>query len=218
MQVAIRRTLVAADRHFELDVSFASMSKRIVLHGPSGSGKSMTLRAIAGLMTPEAGRIVVRNHVLFDAATGTNMAPQARNLGFLFQDYALFPHLNVVQNVAFGLMPGVFNARRGAGDERVRAMLSAFELDGVARSYPSQLSGGQRQRVALARALVTEPGLLLLDEPFAALDARLRVRMREELLALQQRLDLNLLMITHDPADVEALGEHVLDIRDGRII
>lgn len=218
MDIAIRRTLVAADRHFELDVVFSSTSRRIVLHGPSGSGKSMTLRAIAGLMTPDVGRIVVRERVLFDSTTGTNLEPRARSLGFLFQDYALFPHLNVMQNVAFGLIPGVFNARRGVRDERVLAMLASFELDGVAKSLPSQLSGGQRQRVALARALITEPALLLLDEPFAALDARLREHMREELLALQQRLGLNLLMITHDPADVEALGEHVLDIRDGRII
>lgn len=218
MDVAIRRKLVAAERSFDLDVAFSSDSRRIVLHGPSGSGKSMTLRAIAGLMTPDAGRIVVNDRVLFDAVAGTNLEPQARQLGFLFQDYALFPHLNVMQNVAFGLVSGVFNARRGARDERVLAMLAAFELDHVARSFPSQLSGGQRQRVALARALVTAPALLLLDEPFAALDARLRVRMREELLALQQRLGLNLLMITHDPADVEALGEHVLDIRDGRIV
>jgi molybdate transport system ATP-binding protein len=218
MEVAITRRLVAADRHFELDVAFRSDSQRLVLHGPSGSGKSMTLRAIAGLMTPDAGRIVVGERTLFDATRGVNLAPRARRLGFLFQDYALFPHLDVAQNIGFGLRQGWTNAGRRTRDERVLRLLASFELDRVARSYPAQLSGGQRQRVALARALVTEPTLLLLDEPFAALDARLRARMRGELLALQQRLALRLLLITHDPADVEALGEQVLEIRDGRIV
>ncbi len=189
----------------------------MVLYGPSGSGKSMTLRAIAGLLTPDGGRIVVNRHVLFDSAVGVNLAPQVRKVGYLFQDYALFPHLTVAQNVAFGMRSGILNPRRSSMPEAAARWIDVFELGAVAAHYPSQISGGQKQRVALARALAAAPDILLLDEPFSALDPPLRVRMRNELAALQSRLDLQMLIITHDPADVEVLGEHVLEIRDGRI-
>jgi molybdate transport system ATP-binding protein len=138
-------------------------------------------------------------------------------VGYLFQDYALFPHLTVAQNVAFGMRTGIFNPRKSTVPNAAARWLDTFELDAVAKHYPSQISGGQKQRVALARALAAEPDILLLDEPFSALDPPLRVRMRSELAALQSRLDLQMLIITHDPADVEALGEHVLEIREGRI-
>ncbi len=217
LDIAIRRRLADAEHPFELDIRFRTRSLRVVIYGPSGAGKSLTLRAIAGLMTPEQGRIAVNDHVLFDAQHGVNLPPQQRKVGYLFQDYALFPHLTVAQNVAFGIRPGILNPPRRAIPERAAHWLSVFELDAVARSYPSQISGGQKQRVALARALATEPDVLLLDEPFAALDPQLRVRMRKELAALQAKLDLQMLIITHDPEDAEALGEQVLEIRDGRI-
>jgi len=134
-----------------------------------------------------------------------------------FQNCALFPHLTVAQNVAFGLGSGWRNPSRRKLPEAARRWIDALELDGLANRYPAQISGGQQQRVALARALAPEPQLLLLDEPFAALDPPLRARMREGLMALQAELGLQLLVITHDPADVEALGEHVLEIRAGRI-
>jgi len=217
VDISFRRVLADTDRRFELDVAFRSTSRRVVLYGPSGAGKSMTLRAIAGLLTPDTGRIAVNQHVLFDSALGVNLAPQVRKVGYLFQDYALFPHLSVAQNVAFGMRTGLLNPRKSAVPEAAARWLAAFELDAVATHYPSQISGGQKQRVALARALAAEPDILLLDEPFSALDPLLRVRMRSELTALQARLNLQMLIITHDPADVEALGEHVLEIRDGRI-
>ncbi len=217
VELAFRRTIVNAERRFELDVAFASQSRRVVLYGPSGSGKSLTLRAIAGLLTPDEGRIAVNKHVLFDSAAGVNLAPQVRKVGYLFQDYALFPHLTVAQNVAFGVHAGLLNPRKGSIPESALRWLASFELETVANSYPSQISGGQKQRVALARALAAEPDILLLDEPFSALDPPLRIRMRSELASLQTRLDLQMLLITHDPADAEALGEHVLEIRDGRI-
>ena len=217
VELAIRRVIAGAERHFELDVAFQSQSRRVVLYGPSGAGKSLTLRAIAGLLTPDAGRIVVNENVLFDSPSQVNLAPQVRKVGYLFQDYALFPHLTVAQNVAFGVSRGVLNPRNGAMPETAKRWLAAFELDTLAKSYPSQISGGQKQRVALARALAAEPNILLLDEPFSALDLALRGRMRNELAALRQQLDLQMLIITHDPADAEALGEHVLEIRDGRI-
>jgi molybdate transport system ATP-binding protein len=217
VDIAFRRLVASDGRSFALDVGFRSDSRRIALFGPSGSGKSLTLRAIAGLMTPDSGHIDIHGRRLFDAARGVNLPPQRRQVGYLFQDYALFPHLTVAQNVAFGLRAGLFNPRRKAIPEPAAHWLAAFELDGIARSFPSQISGGQKQRVALARALVSEPQILLLDEPFSALDPPLRARMRAELAALQVRLDLQMLIITHDPADVDALGGHVLEIRDGRI-
>jgi molybdate transport system ATP-binding protein len=217
VDISIRKQLASADRRFELDIAFTSSSRRIVLFGPSGSGKSLTLRTIAGLMKPDAGRIVLDARCLFDSVTGVDLVPQQRNVAYLFQDYALFPHLTVAQNVAFGLRRGVLNPSKRSIPDAARHWIRSFELEPVASSYPSEISGGQKQRVALARALACDPGIVLLDEPFAALDPALRDRMREELGAWQARLNLQLLLITHDPADVAVLGEHVLEIRDGRI-
>jgi molybdate transport system ATP-binding protein len=189
-----------------------------VLYGPSGAGKSLTLRAIAGLLKPDRGHIVVNGRSLFDAARPLNLPTQYRKVGYLFQDYALFPHLTVAQNVAFGVQRGMFNPRRH-GDLPPPALrwLQAFELEPIAGNYPAQISGGQKQRVALARALAAEPDILLLDEPFSALDPALKSRMRNELTMVQAQLDLQMLVITHDPADAEALGQHVFEIHEGRV-
>jgi molybdate transport system ATP-binding protein len=213
----INKELRAAGRVFELDIGFSSTSERIVLFGPSGAGKSLTLKAIAGLMTPDSGNITLNDRILFDAAKAINVRPQQRNAAYLFQDYALFPHLTVAQNIAFGLQRGCFNLRRPASHPTVQRWLQAFGLETTAASYPAQISGGQRQRVALARALVAEPDILLLDEPFSALDLSLRERMRRELSDLQEQLHVPMLIITHDPADVEALGDAVFEVRDGLI-
>ena len=213
----LQKELRAADRVFSLDITLASDSQRIVLYGPSGSGKSLTLKAIAGLMRPDSGHIRIQGRTLFDSAQGIDVRVQERNVAYLFQDYALFPHLTVAQNIAFGLARGSINLRRPAEHPAVRQWLQAFELDAIAHSRPAQISGGQRQRVALARALVAEPDMLLLDEPFSALDLSLRQRMRSELDELQSRLQVPMLLITHDPADVEALGQTVFELRDGRL-
>ncbi|EJN09193.1 ATP-binding cassette domain-containing protein [Herbaspirillum sp. YR522] len=217
IELQISKSLHAGDRSFELDIGFVAASHRVVLYGPSGSGKSLTLKAVAGLMTPDAGHIRLNGRTLFDSGQGIDLPPQRRNVGYLFQDYALFPHLTVAQNIAFGLARGCFNLRRPGTHPAVQKWLAAFELQAIAGSYPNQISGGQRQRVALARALVSTPDILLLDEPFSALDPALRQRMRHELAELQQRLQVPMLLITHDPSDVEALGDTVFEVDHGRI-
>ena len=215
--IHIRKTLRSGKRTFDLNVQLRSDSQRVVIIGPSGSGKSLTLKAIAGLMTPDSGHIRLGETTLFDAQAGINLAPQARNVAYLFQDYALFPHLNVRQNVGFGLARGWFNPRAREQHAAVDYWLDAFDLRPMAQQFPDELSGGQRQRVALARALVSRPQALLLDEPFAALDPALRVQMRSELDALQRRLQVPMILITHDPEDAQVFGEQVLRMSEGAI-
>ncbi|MEO8408581.1 MAG: ATP-binding cassette domain-containing protein [Oxalobacteraceae bacterium] len=215
--IDIRKTLRSGKRTFHLNVQLRSHSQRIVILGPSGAGKSLTLKAIAGLIEPDSGHIRLGDSTLFDAQAGINLAPQARNVAYLFQDYALFPHLNVRQNVGFGLARGWRNPRERDRHAAVDYWLDAFHLSAVSHQFPDELSGGQRQRVALARALVSRPQALLLDEPFAALDPALRLCMRSELDALQRRLQVPMILITHDPEDARVFGEQVLELREGAI-
>ncbi|HSI50580.1 MAG TPA: ATP-binding cassette domain-containing protein [Ideonella sp.] len=215
--VAIRKRVSGGGRQFELNLAFQSDARRIVLYGPSGAGKSLTLQAIAGLLKPDSGHVRFAGQTWFDAAAGVNQAARSRKLGYLFQDYALFPHLTVRQNIGFGLQRGLLNPAARSHSPAVQHWLQAFELTEMAGQWPHQLSGGQRQRVALARALVNQPQALLLDEPFSALDPALRGRMRDELQALLDRIDLPMLMITHDPEDLARFGEHRLLIHNGVI-
>ena len=216
-KVDIHKTLRSGERVFQLQARFESSSQRVVVYGSSGAGKSQMMKAVAGLMTPDSGRIELAGRCLFDSGAGIDVSAQERKVAYLFQDYALFPHLNVRQNIGFGLQRGWRNPLARVDGEAIRYWMEAFELDHVAHQYPHQLSGGQRQRVALARALAPQPQALLLDEPFAALDPGLRERMRAELGDLQRRLEIPMLMITHDPEDVRAFGDHVLRMENGSI-
>lgn len=217
LDVAIRKRLHSQGHDFTLDVAFSAREKRVALLGPSGAGKSLTMRAIAGLLRPDVGTISINGRCVFDAARDIDLPPQARRVAYLFQDYALFPHLDVAQNIAFGLRRGPFNPRKRTQHPQVQRWLQAFELQAQAALYPAQLSGGQKQRVALARALAREPDIVLLDEPLSALDPALRERMRAELSALQRRLDIPMLTITHDAEDAAALADQVFVLKDGRI-
>jgi molybdate transport system ATP-binding protein len=198
---------------FTLDVELAAGAPLTALLGPSGSGKTLTLRAIAGALRPDAGRLVLDGEALFDAERGIDLPPQARRVGYVPQQYALFPHLDVVGNVGFGL------PARGGPEARARIaeLLHLVDLTGLERHKPRQLSGGQQQRVALARALILRPRLLLLDEPFAALDATIRAEVRRGLLDLQRRLGFRALLVTHDPEDA-ALAGQTFTFKDGRIV
>lgn len=216
--VAVTKTLGGGSARFRLDVAFRSDVTRLVLYGPSGAGKSLTLTAIAGLLRPDDGHVRVDGETLFDAASRVDVPTPDRRFGYVFQEYALFPHLSVRQNIAFGLTRGVTNPRREVVSAAVDRWLSTFELLPLAARYPDQLSGGQRQRTALARALAAEPRALLLDEPFAALDTALRSRLRDELRELQARLALPLILITHDSADVDAFADEVVHLEAGRAV
>lgn len=215
----IRKALDNGSHRFVLDVQIRSDSERIVIVGPSGSGKSLLLKMIAGLLRPDAGHILVHGHRLFDAQAGIHLPPRRRNMAYVFQDYALFPHLTVRQNIGFACTRRWWkNPGRRQRLPEVDHWLDTFQLTPVADQYPAELSGGQRQRTALARALVSRPRALLLDEPFAALDPGLRTHMRAELLALQQRLRVPMILITHDAADADQLGQHIISLRDGRVV
>ena len=187
IQVDIEATLGGSGRSFHLRSAFEASGNAVVLFGPSGSGKTITLQAIAGLMRPAGGRIELGGRVLFDARSKVDLPPRKRGLGYLFQHYALFPHMTVAANVGFGLNPGCPGRLSHPQREQVSDMLGTFGLSRLADERPARLSGGQRQRVALARAMMARPSALLLDEPFSALDPILRIRMRRELASTLER-------------------------------
>jgi len=216
------RTLLVALRHrfssgFQLDVEFdhsLDEGSTTALVGASGSGKSTILRGLAGLESIGAGQIVFDGVPWFDRSQGIDLPPQRRDIGCLFQDYALFPHLSVQANIAFGLR----RQPRAERERRVAGLLDLLQLTGLERRYPHELSGGQQQRVALARAVARRPGLLLLDEPLSALDTPTRHDLRSLLRTFLVTEQIPTIVVTHDPADVRALSDHVVVLDEGRIL
>ncbi|HET7136015.1 MAG TPA: ABC transporter ATP-binding protein [Casimicrobiaceae bacterium] len=187
----------------------------VSLLGPSGSGKTTLLRAVAGLEAPSQGRVLVGDKVVFDASRGLDVPAEGRNLGLVFQSYALWPHKTVFDNVAYGLR--LRNASREDVATRVQAALDQLSLGSLASRFPHQLSGGQQQRVALARALVYNPPVILLDEPLSNLDAKLREEARAWLRELIVRMQLSALCVTHDQAEAMAMSDRILLLNGGRI-
>jgi molybdate transport system ATP-binding protein len=183
------------------------------LFGPSGCGKTTVLRCLAGLERPNAGVISCAGLTWFDAERGAFLSPQERDIGFLFQEYALFPHLTVAENIAFGLQ----RESRSERERRVTEFLQLFNLSGLQQRRPNQISGGQQQRVALARVLVRRPKLLLLDEPLSALDTTLREQLRGELRRLLATFQIPVLVVTHDRTEAIALSDRIVVMESGRI-
>lgn len=183
------------------------------LVGPSGCGKTTVLRCLAGLDVPRSGRISFGDDVWFDGPGKIFERPQQRGIGYLFQEYALFPHLTVFGNIAFGLA----RIEREAARRRVADLVSLLQLTGLERRYPHELSGGQQQRVALARTVAPRPRLLLLDEPLSALDATTRFELRQELRRVLAEWSIPTVVVTHDPTEVVALADEVIVLLEGRI-
>ena len=217
IDVALRFSVSDRTRRFDADMVFASEAPVVALYGPSGAGKSLTLQAMAGLLRPQAGHVRVGGRTWFDAVAGIDVATPERGAGYLFQQYALFPHLSVRRNVAFGLTSWRRPLSRDDA-RRVDELLDGFGLAPMADSRPDALSGGQQQRVALARALACNPKVLLLDEPFAALNPMLRRQLREELGVVRARWGIPAVMITHDVEDVLALADVAFLIDRGRVV
>ena len=217
IELQLEKTLISPQRRFQLQLGFSCNKQRLLVYGPSGSGKSLLLQLLGGLQTPDSGHIRLAGRTLFDAERNINLPARQRRVAYLFQDYALFPHLNARQNIAFSLQRGLLNPGRNARNAAVDDWLERLSLQDVQHLYPAQLSGGQRQRTALARALITEPAALLLDEPFSALDPPLRDQMRQQLASLQRQLDIPMIMISHDPRDLEFFDAAVVQIENGRL-
>ena len=209
LTVEIRRDLPG----FTLDIAFSVPHGLTVLFGPSGSGKSLTLQSIAGLFSLASGKIVLDDMVWHDSAAGVQLPPQRRHVGYVPQNYALFPHLSVEQNIAFGL-----KTRGRLARQRVGELIDLMQLDGLEHQRPAQLSGGQQQRVALARALAADSRLLLLDEPFSSLDAAVRETLREEMRAFHERVHVPIVLVTHDAIEARTLADTVVVIQQGRVL
>jgi molybdate transport system ATP-binding protein len=213
--MTLRVTLRATLPDFELDVAFESSASGITaLFGPSGAGKTLTLRHLAGLARARAGRIVLGDRVLFDAEQEIHVPARERRIGLVFQEYALFPHLDVRGNVGYGL----HHRARPERERRVAELLELVGLSGYGDRNPRSLSGGERQRVALARALAPEPELLLLDEPFAALDFRVRQGLRSALAEIQRLTDVPMVLVTHSLEDVRVLSDALVLLDHGRVV
>jgi molybdate transport system ATP-binding protein len=204
LKVSVKKNL----NNFFLDVEFSSEFPVTALFAPSGSGKSLTLQAIAGLMKPDKGRIEVKGRVFFDSDKGVNLPPRKRRVGYLFQDYALFPHMTVIENI-----------RYGSRDEGlIKKLMKMLEIEEIQDRYPSEISGGQKQRVALARALATKPEILLLDEPFSALHKSLKISLYREIKELQRIFGVPIVLVSHDIDEVFELADFMVVMEKGRVV
>ena len=214
LTVQLRKRLGRTSGGFSLDVEFNAAPGITILFGPSGAGKTSILDCVAGLLSPDSGRITIGGRVLFDASMGIDLPASKRQVGYVFQDLALFPHLTVWENVEYGLSHLLPRQRR----ERCATILDAFRVAGLGRRKIDEVSGGERQRVALARTLVTDPTVLLLDEPLSALDASTKAKIISDLRSWNAAHQIPILYVTHSREEVFALGERVIALDAGRIL
>ena len=209
--IRLSKTLKGFTGRIDLEVDFSLPSNSLwAIMGKSGAGKTSIIKMIAGLMKPEKGYINVNGQVWYDAAQKIFLPPQKRNVGFLFQDYALFPNMTVKENLTFALKPKTDN-------KIIIQLLELFEMDSFQNSYPGILSGGQKQRVALARAMVRKPQLLLLDEPFSALDEPMRLKLQDDLKNLHQEFKTTTLLVSHNSVEVSKMAEQVILLKKGKV-
>jgi len=216
IQARLRKNFTpgAESAGFSLDVEFQAAQGITVLFGPSGAGKTLTLDSIAGFVRPDEGRVLVDDQILFDAASGVCLAPRARHCGYVFQNYALFPHMTLRKNLEFALD----RSPRLERHRKVNEMLEKFHLADVSGRRPHELSGGQKQRCSIARALIGSPRLLLLDEPARGLDVPLRAELYSVLREVRQDFGVPILLVTHDFEECLELGDEMLVFREGRIV
>jgi molybdate transport system ATP-binding protein len=210
LEVSLKKSLP----EFKLDIAFSVNQEILAILGPSGSGKTMTLQCIAGLMRADKGYIRLNDTILLDSAKGIRLIPQKRRVGFVFQNYALFPHLNVEDNIAYGISHLSKEERK----TKVSDLLEKMHISNLGKRYPRQLSAGQQQRVALARAIVPGPEVLLLDEPFSALDSQVKERLELELMNLQHFYQGNILFVTHNLAEGYKLASKIAVYDSGNIV
>ena len=199
---------------FVLKAKFEAGNETLALLGPSGCGKSMTLRCIAGILTPDRGKIIVDGVTLFDSEKKINLSPQQRHTGFLFQNYALFPNMTVLKNIQAGAKREKDPAKRA---DMIRTVMERFDLEPLADRLPHQLSGGQQQRVALARILVSSPRVLMLDEPFSALDSHLRFKLEQEVRQVIRQFGKTVLLVSHDRDEVYRMSDSIAIMDSGKI-
>lgn len=212
MEFQLTKRLQGAEGDFLLDVGITvEEGEFLTLFGRSGAGKTTLLRCLAGLEMPDSGTLRVNGDTWFDASRGIALPPQQRHVGFVFQDYALFPNMTVRGNLEFAL-------RKGSNRKRIDELIAMMELGELQHRKPAMLSGGQKQRVALARALAAEPRLLLLDEPLSALDQDTRLRLQDEILRLQRHFGLTTVLVSHDVSEVYKLSRRVIVIENGRAV
>ncbi len=212
IKLQLQKTLQAASGTMLLDLDLNIFKGQFVsLYGPSGAGKTSTLRMIAGLLTPDSGRLEVGEEVWFDASTKKNKSVQSRGVGYVFQDYALFPHMTVLENLNFA-------KAKNTSRKSIDHLIEVVELGELKHRKPETLSGGQKQRVALARALVQQPEILLLDEPLAALDASIRYKLQGYLKLVHEEFNLTTILISHDVSEIVKLSDYVYQLDSGKII
>ena len=211
---SVRKRVSSPDSSFHLDIDFSFPPGITIIFGPSGAGKTTLLDCIAGLTSPDSGSILLGDQIFFDPMANINLSPGNRRIGYVFQDLGLFPHMTVEGNVQYGIADLAPAERKRRTDE----VLESFHIASLATSYPAKLSGGERQRVALARALVSEPGVLLLDEPLSGLDAAIKTRIINDLCERNSSRPIPILYVTHSRNEVFALGEHILVLKRGRVL